>query len=162
VIIARAFEEAGLPENLLHIVPGGADVGAALCEDKNIAMVSFTGSPEIGSKVGEACGRNLKKVQLELGGKNAIIVMDDADIDVAASNCAWGAWMHQGQICMATGLMLAPAAMAEKLAEAMTTSRNPSANALRALLRMQWPRARRFMRAVRRTVRCSLRLCSLA
>jgi len=64
VMIARAFEDAGLPEGLLHIVPGGADVGAAMCEDDNIAMVSFTGSPEIGSKVGEACGRNLKKVQL--------------------------------------------------------------------------------------------------
>jgi benzaldehyde dehydrogenase (NAD) len=120
VIIARIFEEAGLPENLLHIIPGGGDVGAAMCEDPNIAMVSFTGSPEAGSKVGEACGRNLKKVQLELGGKNALIVMDDADFDAAASNAAWGAWLHQGQICMATGLILAPSAMADKLAEALT------------------------------------------
>ncbi|MEJ2036419.1 MAG: aldehyde dehydrogenase family protein, partial [Maritimibacter sp.] len=111
---------AGLPENLLHIIPGGGDVGAAMCEDPTIAMVSFTGSPEAGSKVGEACGRNLKKVQLELGGKNAMIVMDDADFDAAASNAAWGAWLHQGQICMATGLILAPAAMADKLAEALT------------------------------------------
>lgn len=120
VMIARAFEEAGLPDGLLHIVPGGADVGAAMCEDPNIAMVSFTGSPGVGSKVGEACGRNLKKVQLELGGKNALIVMDDADLDIAASNAAWGAWLHQGQICMATGLILAPAAMADKLAEVLT------------------------------------------
>ncbi len=119
VIIARIFEEAGLPRNLLHIVPGGADVGAALCADRNIAMVSFTGSPEVGSKVGEACGRNLKKVQLELGGKNSLIVMDDADMSVAASNCAWGAWLHQGQICMATGLILAPAARAAELADAL-------------------------------------------
>ena len=121
VMIARIFEEAGLPADLLQIVPGGADVGAALCEDPNIAMVSFTGSPEVGAKVGEACGRNLKKVQLELGGKNALIVMDDADMDVAASNAAWGAWLHQGQICMATGLILAPASKAEKLTEALTT-----------------------------------------
>lgn len=49
-----------------------------------------------------------------------MIVMEDADLDIAASNCAWGTWLHQGQICMATGLILAPAAMAEKLAEAMT------------------------------------------
>ncbi|MFD1342116.1 aldehyde dehydrogenase family protein [Litorisediminicola beolgyonensis] len=119
VMIARAFQEAGLPEGLLHIVPGGADVGVAMCEDPNIAMVSFTDSPEIGARVGEACGRNLKKVQLELGGKNALIVMDDADIDVAASNAAWGAWLHQGQICMATGLILAPAALAPQLAEAL-------------------------------------------
>ena len=121
VMIARAFEEAGLPSALLHIVPGGADVGAAMCEDPNIAMVSFTGSPEVGAKVGEACGRNLKKVQLELGGKNALIMMEDADLDIFASNAAWGAWLHQGQICMATGLILAPAAHAAKLAEALAT-----------------------------------------
>ena len=121
IIIARVFEEAGLPADLLHIVPGGADVGAALCEDPNIAMVSFTGSPGVGAKVGEACGRNLKKVQLELGGKNALIILDDADIDVAASNAAWGAWLHQGQICMATGLILAPASKAEKLIQTLTT-----------------------------------------
>ncbi len=121
VIIARAFEEAGLPAGVLNIVPGGADVGAAMCEDPNIAMVSFTGSPEGGSKVGESCGRNLKKVQLELGGKNSMIVMDDADLDAAASNAAWGAWLHQGQICMATGLILAPASTAQALIEALTT-----------------------------------------
>lgn len=119
VIIARILQDAGLPEGCLHIVPGGGDVGAAMCEDRNIAMVSFTGSPEVGAKVGEACGRNLKRVQLELGGKNALIVMEDADFDQAASNAAWGAWLHQGQICMATGLVLAPKAIAGKLAETL-------------------------------------------
>jgi len=130
IIIARLFEAAGLPANLLHIVPGGADVGAALCSDPNIAMVSFTGSPEVGSKVGEACGRHLKRVQLELGGKNALIIMDDADFSAAAANAALGAWLHQGQICMATGLILAPAAMADRLAEelAAKASRLPVGN----------------------------------
>ncbi len=121
LMIARVFEAAGLPDNLLQIVPGGADVGVAMCEDPNIAMISFTGSPEIGARVGEACGRNLKKVQLELGGKNALIVLDDADPEIAASNCAWGAWLHQGQICMATGLILAPASMAENLTQQLAT-----------------------------------------
>jgi benzaldehyde dehydrogenase (NAD) len=121
VIIARIFEAAGLPADLLHIIPGGAEVGTALCEDKNIAMVSFTGSPNVGAKVGEACGRNLKKVQLELGGKNALIIQDDADFDLAAANAAWGTWLHQGQICMATGMILAPAAMADKLAAELAT-----------------------------------------
>lgn len=130
IIIARIFEEAGLPANLLHIIPGGGDVGAALCSGPNIAMVSFTGSPEVGAKVGEACGRNLKRVQLELGGKNALIVLDDADFTAAAANAAWGAWLHQGQICMATGLILAPAAMADKLAGelALKASRLPVGN----------------------------------
>lgn len=107
IIIARIFEEAGLPKGVLQVVPGGAEAGEALCTDPNIAMVSFTGSANIGTRVGELCGKHLKKVQLELGGKNAIIVLEDADLDVAASNCAWGAFLHQGQICMATGLILA-------------------------------------------------------
>ncbi len=121
VIIARIFEEAGLPADLLHIIPGGAEVGTAFCEDPNIAMVSFTGSPGVGAKVGELCGRNLKKVQLELGGKNALIIQDDADLTLAAANAAWGAWLHQGQICMATGMILAPAAMADALAAELAT-----------------------------------------
>jgi benzaldehyde dehydrogenase (NAD) len=107
IIIARIFEEAGLPQGVLHIVPGGAEAGEALCTDPNIAMVSFTGSAKAGARVGELCGKHLKKVQLELGGKNAIVVLDDADLDIAASNCAWGAFLHQGQICMATGLIIA-------------------------------------------------------
>ncbi|RVV99368.1 aldehyde dehydrogenase family protein [Mesobaculum littorinae] len=120
-IIARAFEDAGLPEDLLHILPGGAEVGAAMCDDPRIAMVSFTGSPEAGAKVGEACGRSLKKVQLELGGKNPVVVMEDTDLDTAASNCAWGAWLHQGQICMSTGLILVPVGKAEKLTQMLVT-----------------------------------------
>ena len=80
-------------------------------------MVSFTGSANIGARVGELCGKHLKKVQLELGGKNAIIVLDDAELDIAASNCAWGAFLHQGQICMATGLILAHESVIEGLTE---------------------------------------------
>ncbi|MFN4169219.1 MAG: benzaldehyde dehydrogenase [Pannonibacter phragmitetus] len=117
VIIARLFEDAGLPAGVLHVLPGGADAGEAMCKDPNIAMISFTGSAAGGSKVGEVCGRHLKKVQLELGGKNVLIVLDDADVDVAASNCAWGAFLHQGQICMATGLVLAHETIVEALAE---------------------------------------------
>ncbi|HEX4021531.1 MAG TPA: benzaldehyde dehydrogenase [Acidobacteriaceae bacterium] len=115
LFIAKVFEEAGLPEGLLHVLPGGADVGEALCTDPNISMVSFTGSTAAGRKVGEICGRHLKKVALELGGKNPLIVLDDADVDVAASNAAWGSYLFQGQICMSTGIVFAHAAIAEKL-----------------------------------------------
>lgn len=117
VIIARIFEEAGLPAGLFHALPGGAAVGEAMCRDPNIEMISFTGSAAGGAKVGEVAGRHLKKVQLELGGKNALIVLDDCDLDVAASNAAWGAFLHQGQICMATGLILAQDNIVEALAE---------------------------------------------
>ncbi|MBY4629018.1 benzaldehyde dehydrogenase [Rhizobium croatiense] len=116
IIIARIFEEAGLPKGVLNIVPGGADAGEALCSDPNVAMISFTGSARGGARVGEVCGRHLKRVQLELGGKNALIILDDADLDIAASNAAWGAFLHQGQICMATGLVLVD----EKIEQAIT------------------------------------------
>lgn len=115
-ILARIFEEAGLPKGVLQVLPGGADVGEAMCSDPNIAMISFTGSSHAGRKVGEVAGRNLKKVQLELGGKNVVIVLDDADLDSTASAIAFGAWFHQGQICMTTGTILAH----EKIAAALT------------------------------------------
>jgi len=115
-VLARIFEAAGLPQGVLHVLPGGADVGEALCADPNIAMISFTGSSPAGRKVGEIAGKHLKKVQLELGGKNVVIVCDDADLDGAASAIAFGAWFHQGQICMTTGTVLAH----EKIAKALS------------------------------------------
>jgi benzaldehyde dehydrogenase (NAD) len=114
-VLARLFEEAGLPKGVLHVLPGGADAGEQLCTDPSIAMVCFTGSTLVGRRVGELCGRHLKKVQLELGGKNAVIVLDDADLDRTASAIAFGAWFHQGQICMTTGRVLADARIADAL-----------------------------------------------
>lgn len=114
VIIAQLFAEAGLPEGVLHVLPGAGDAGAALCSDPNIAMIAFTGSTSAGRKVGELAGRHLKKVSLELGGKNTLMVLDDADLDIAVSNAAWGAYLHQGQICMATGRILVQRAIAEE------------------------------------------------
>lgn len=116
VLIARIFQQAGLPAGLLHVLPGGADVGEAICTDPHIGMVAFTGSTAAGRKVGALCGAHLKKVSLELGGKNSLIVLDDADLDAAASGAAFGAWLHQGQICMATGRILA----SEKIAAELT------------------------------------------
>ena len=116
-LIARLFEDAGLPAGLLHVLPGGPDVGEAMCSDPNIAMIAFTGSTRAGRLVGELCGRHLKKVSLELGGKNTMIVLDDADLDLAAGNAAFGAWLHQGQICMATGQIIATHKVAGALVE---------------------------------------------
>jgi len=115
--IAKLFEDAGLPNGVLHVLPGGADAGAALCSDSNVAMIQFTGSTAAGRKVGELAGKHLKKVSLELGGKNALIVLDDADLDIAASNAAWGAYLHQGQICMASGRILVQRHIADAFAE---------------------------------------------
>lgn len=120
VLIARVFEEAGLPPGLLHMLPGGADAGSALCSDPNIAMVAFTGSTAVGRIVGEQCGRHLKKVSLELGGKNSLVILEDADLDLAAGCAAFGAWLHQGQICMATGRILVHESIAEQLIAKLT------------------------------------------
>ena len=103
VLMARIFEEAGLPDGLLHVLPGGAETGAALAESPDVAMISFTGSTAVGRLVGEAAGRTLKRVSLELGGNNALIVLDDADLDVASSSGAWSSFLHQGQVCMTAG-----------------------------------------------------------
>jgi len=116
-IIARLFEQAGLPRGVLQVLPGGLEAGEAICTDANIAMVSFTGSSAVGRRVGELAGRHLKKVQLELGGKNAVIVLDDANLDLIASNIAFGAWFHQGQICMTTGLVLVHQSVVEALTD---------------------------------------------
>ena len=102
-LVARLFEAAGLPEGLLHVLPGDAEAGSALAEDPNVAMISFTGSSAVGRLVGAAAGGTLKKVSLELGGNNALIVLDDADLEVASSAGAWSAFLHQGQICMTAG-----------------------------------------------------------
>lgn len=116
-LIARMFELAGLPDGLLHVLPGGADVGEALVADPNVSLISFTGSASVGRRIGELAGRHLKKVSLELGGTNSLIVLEDADLDLAASNIAWGAWLHQGQICMASNRILVQESIADAIAE---------------------------------------------
>jgi benzaldehyde dehydrogenase (NAD) len=113
VIIARVFEEAGLPEGVLHVMSGGADVGQALVEDPNVRMISFTGSTKTGRLVGEAAGRGLKRVVLELGGNSPLIVLEDADIEAASSAGAWGSFLHQGQICLAVSRHLVHESIAE-------------------------------------------------
>ena len=124
LVIARVFEEAGLPEGLLHVLPGGSEAGQALCMDPNIPMISFTGSTETGRRVAELAGKHLKKVTLELGGKNSILILDDADLDLAASNVAWSAWLHQGQICMSAGRVLVHEKLASELVQRLIEKAN--------------------------------------
>lgn len=104
--IARMFEDAGLPQGALQVLPGDGDAGAQLCRDPNVGMIQFTGSTRAGRKVGALAGEHLKKVSLELGGKNSLIICEDADLDLAAANTSWGGYLHQGQICMASSRVL--------------------------------------------------------
>jgi len=103
VLVARLFQEAGLPEGVLHVVPGDGAAGAALAADPHVQMIAFTGSTAVGREVGATAGRTLKRVSLELGGNNAIIILEDADLEVASSAGAWGSFLHQGQVCMTAG-----------------------------------------------------------
>jgi benzaldehyde dehydrogenase (NAD) len=119
VIIARIFEEAGLPEGVLHVIGGGAEVGQALVEDPNVRMISFTGSTKTGRLVGEAAGRGLKRIVLELGGNSPLIVLEDADINAASSAGAWGSFLHQGQICLAVSRHLVHESIAEQYLAAL-------------------------------------------
>ena len=114
------FREAGLPDGLLQVVVGGADVGEALVTDPNIPVVSFTGSTPVGRRVGQLAGGMLKKVSLELGGNNAFIVLDDADLDAAAMAGAFSAFQFQGQVCFAAGRHLVHRSIAGAYIAALT------------------------------------------
>jgi benzaldehyde dehydrogenase (NAD) len=123
-LLALAFQEAGLPKGLLQVVPGDAEAGEALCVDPNVQMIAFTGSTATGQRVGELAGKHLKKLSLELGGKNSLIILEDADLDLAAKNVAFGAYFHQGQICMATGRVLVHETIADALTKRMVEKAN--------------------------------------
>jgi benzaldehyde dehydrogenase (NAD) len=113
------FREAGLPDGLLQVVIGGADVGEALVTDSNVSMVSFTGSTAAGRRVGELAGARLKKVSLELGGNNAFIVLDDADLDAAIAAGAFSSFQFQGQVCFAAGRHIVHESVAGEYVEAL-------------------------------------------
>jgi benzaldehyde dehydrogenase (NAD) len=119
VIVARLFEDAGLPEGLLHVLPGGTGTGEAVVADPHVAMVSFTGSTEAGRAVARAAGQGLKRVALELGGKNSIVVLDDADVDAAAAAGAMSSFGYQGQACVAAGRHVVHADLVESYTEAL-------------------------------------------
>ena len=113
------FREAGLPDGLLQIVVGGADVGEALVTDPNVSLVSFTGSTVAGRRVGELAGARLKKVSLELGGNNAFIVLEDADLAAATAAGAFSSFQFQGQVCFAAGRHIVHESVAGEYVDAL-------------------------------------------
>jgi aldehyde dehydrogenase (NAD+) len=105
-VFVEILLEAGLPRDVIQLVHGDGVVGAAIVAHPGVALVSFTGSTETGSKVGEACGRTHKRLSLEMGGKNAQIVLDDARLDLALDGVLWGAFGTTGQRCTATSRLI--------------------------------------------------------
>ncbi len=103
-LIAKFFERAGFPAGVFNTIAGkGSDIGDAMITHPVPSLVSFTGSTEVGRRVGQLAVSHFKDVSLELGGNNAMIVLDDADIDSAAAAAAFGAFFNQGQVCMSVG-----------------------------------------------------------
>jgi alpha-ketoglutaric semialdehyde dehydrogenase len=122
--LTKIFEEAGLPKGVLNLVYGsGSTVGKAMVHHPDIRVISFTGSNEVGRQVAGECGRQLKKVSLEMGGKNAVIVMEDADLDLAADGIIWSAFGTSGQRCTACSRVIVhekvKAALEERLLKKM-------------------------------------------
>src|SRR4051794_6623661 len=117
------FTEAGLPGGVLNIVthaPGEAGpIGDELTEHPAVRRINFTGSTATGRRLAEAAGRNLKRVVLELGGYNPLVVLADADIDYAVNASAFGAFLHQGQICMSARRIIVERPIAEKFTAAL-------------------------------------------
>ncbi len=118
------FAEAGLPAGVLNIVthgPGEAGpIGDELVENPKVRRINFTGSTATGRRIAEAAGRNLKRVVLELGGQNPLIVLDDADLDYAVDAAAFGAFLHQGQICMSARRIIVERPIADAFVEKLT------------------------------------------
>jgi aldehyde dehydrogenase (NAD+) len=105
--VVEILIEAGVPPGVLNLVHGyGEEVGAAMVDHSAIRAISFTGSSEVGRQIAAKCGQSLKRVSLELGGKNAIIVMDDADLDLAVEGATWAAFGTTGQRCTAASRLI--------------------------------------------------------
>src|SRR5215472_1271067 len=106
-LLAKVFEEAGVPKGLLNVIVADiAEIGDAFVEHAIPRVISFTGSEPVGRHIGEVAGRCLKKAILELGGNSAMIVMDDADLDLAINAAVFSRFAHQGQICMCSNRVL--------------------------------------------------------
>ena len=106
-IVAKIFEEAGIPKGLLNVIVADlGEMGDAFLEHPIPRIISFTGSEAVGRHIGEVAGRNLKKAILELGGNSAMMILNDADVDLAVNAAVFSRFAHQGQVCMCSNRIL--------------------------------------------------------
>jgi len=106
-MLVEILLEAGVPPGVINIIHGGgSEVGMAIVDHPDVDLISFTGSTAVGKKISEVASKTLKRVSLELGGKNAQIVMDDADLNLALDGVLWGAFGTTGQRCTATSRLI--------------------------------------------------------
>lgn len=105
--LVEILSRAGLPDGVVNLVMGrGSEIGPRLVESPKVDAISFTGSVPTGRGIAESCGRHLKKLQLEMGGKNPMVVLDDADLETAVSACLNGAFFSTGQRCTASSRLI--------------------------------------------------------
>src|SRR6266567_2184082 len=122
VRLVEILEAAGLPKGVLNLVLGpGGEIGDHLVQHPSVDLVSFTGSSEVGAHISEIAGRQLKRVSAELGGKNAIVVMDDADVDLALEGIVWSAFGTSGQRCTAASRVIADRSIANGLIDRLVS-----------------------------------------
>ena len=117
--IAELFAEAGLPAGVFQVLPGDVEAGQGLVTHPDVAMIHFTGSTAVGRQIAQTAGGLLKKVSLELGGNNALIVLDDADLDQATMIGAWSSFHYQGQTCITAGRHIVQNGIADAYAAAL-------------------------------------------
>ena len=121
LVYAEIFEEAGLPAGVLNVLssaPGFAgEVGDVLIADPRVRRISFTGSTEVGREVAKKAGENLKRVALELGGSDPLLILRDADVEYAVNAATFGRFLHQGQICMSVKRIIVEKPVADEFIE---------------------------------------------
>ncbi len=119
LFLAQIADEAGFPDGVISVVPGGREVGEHLVSHHGVDKVAFTGSTDAGRRIGAVCGQALRRVSLELGGKSAAIVLDDADIARTVDGLRFASFMNSGQACAAQTRVLAPASRYDDVLDAM-------------------------------------------
>ncbi|GAA0315378.1 aldehyde dehydrogenase family protein [Psychrobacter aestuarii] len=118
ILLAKIFEEAGLPAGVLSVVvPKTSEIGDTLYTNPVPSVISFTGSTEVGKRIGEQAGGAIKRCILELGGNNAFVVLEDADVDYAARSAVFGRFLHSGQICMSINRIIVHESIFDEFAE---------------------------------------------
>ncbi|MBE7411856.1 MAG: aldehyde dehydrogenase family protein [Leptospiraceae bacterium] len=122
--VQEFFKRAGLPDGALQVITGKGETGAALVESKNTDMICFTGSTRTGRIIGEACGKMLKPVILELGGKDPMIVFEDADLVRAAKGALWGGFFNSGQTCISVERVYVEKSVFQKFIEIVKNEYN--------------------------------------
>jgi aldehyde dehydrogenase (NAD+) len=124
LVLAEILDEAGLPEGVVSVLPAGREVGEHLVRHPGVDKIAFTGSTAAGRRIATLCGQDLRRVTLELGGKSAAIVLDDADLALTVQGLQMASLMNSGQACIAQTRILAPRRRSEEVADALSAMVN--------------------------------------